>query len=299
MLIGEGGAVGFDDGEGGGVAGGIAELVLLQVGDQVGGGFVLAGDVDEEGVGPAGGVGGRVVAGLAGEVLAIGGNLAGHLVGGEAKNAADAILPLGVLGSSELAGQEGAAGPGGAPEDAGGIGGGDHGGKILVPLGDADILGLVTLQEQIGGGADDAGGGRSGEEGNAGGTEAVDVAALLRPAAAADEVAFEDALKALHGVLRLGAPGGANLDDIHIHGHVVDHQIGFDLGLELVLAGLAGEEDDDGQAALVDDTVDDGLDDGFLILAERQLGGFAGEDEDAAEVGAEDGVGVGGGHGEL
>ena len=71
---------------------------------------------------------------------------------------------LGFEGGVLLAGEEGLPGPGGAPEEAGGVGGGGHRVDFLVPLGDLDILGFVALEEEGGGGADDVGGGGAGEE---------------------------------------------------------------------------------------------------------------------------------------
>ncbi len=180
-------------------------------------------------------------------------------------------------------------GPGGAPEDAGGVGGGGHGADLFVPLGDGYVLGFVTLEEGGGGGADDVGGGRAGEEEDAGGAVAVDVALFFFPGAAGEVVALEDALEAAHGVEGLGLPGGGDFDDLGVVEVKDGEEVGFDLRLELVLAGLAGKDDDEGEAAAVEDGVDDGLGDFELVGAEGEVEVVGAEGGDIAEEGGEDG----------
>ncbi len=81
----------------------------------------------------------------------------GHIVGGVEEQALDAVRFLLEPGGARLAGEERLRSPGGAPEDARGVGAGGHGVELLVELGGVDILRFVHAEEQVGGGADDAG----------------------------------------------------------------------------------------------------------------------------------------------
>jgi hypothetical protein len=86
--------------------------------------------------------------------VAIGGHFLAHLIGGDHEEALEAVVLLELEGCALLTGEEGLARPGGAPVDAGGVGGGGHGGDVLVPLGDGDVLGFVAFEEVGGGGSD-------------------------------------------------------------------------------------------------------------------------------------------------
>ena len=149
---------------------------------------------------------------LLGNELTIGGDFAGDIVGGEGEDALEAILGLGFAGEAVLAAEEGIGGPGGAPEDAGGVGGGGHGGDVFIVAVDEDILGFVDFEEEVGGGADNVGAGLTGEEEETGLTEAVDVAMLTGPTTTGELIGIEDTLEAAHGVEGLGFPGGGDFD---------------------------------------------------------------------------------------
>ena len=214
---------------------------------------------------------------LLGNELTIGGDFAGDIVGGEGEDALDAILALGIAGEAALATEEGIGRPGGAPEDAGGVGGGGHGGDVFVVAVDEDILGFVDFEEEVGGGADNVGAGLTGEEEETGLTEAVDVAMLTGPTTTGELVGIEHALEAAHGVEGLGLPGGGDFDHFGGEASKAGEEVGFELGLELVLAGLAGEDDDKAEAAGVEDGIDDGAGDGDLVGAEGEAAEEGGE----------------------
>jgi hypothetical protein len=73
------------------------------------------------------GVGATIAGDLARYKLAIDGVRAGDIPGGKDPEALHAITFLVEGGAALLAGEEGGGRPGAAPEDAGGIGAGDHG----------------------------------------------------------------------------------------------------------------------------------------------------------------------------
>ena len=125
---------------------------------------------------------------LPGNEFVVGWNFGGDAFGVDAPDAADAVLFLGGLGGAQLSGQEGGGRPRRAPEDAGGIGAGGHRGDVFVPFGDFDVLGFVAFEQSFGGVADYVSGGCAGEEDEAGGFDAVDVAGFFFPAAASEQV---------------------------------------------------------------------------------------------------------------
>ena len=98
------------------------------------------------------------------DVGGVGWDFEADLVGVVGEDAADPVTAL--LGPKLLdAGrEEGVAGPGGAKEDAGDVGGCAHGQEVFGPLSGADVLGLVGFEQDVGGGADDVGGGVGAEE---------------------------------------------------------------------------------------------------------------------------------------
>jgi hypothetical protein len=214
---------------------------------------------------------------LFGNEATIGGDFAGDIIGGEGENALDAILELGFAGEAALATEEGIGGPGGAPEDAGGVGGGGHGGDVFVVAVDEDVLGFVDLEEEVGGGADNVGAGLTGEEEEAGLTEAVDVAMLTGPTPTGELIGFENALEAAHGIEGLGFPGGGDFDQLGGEARKAGEEVGFELGLELIFAGLTGKDDDKAEAAGVEDAIYDGAGDGDLVGAEGEAAEEGGE----------------------
>ncbi len=238
---------------------------------------------------------------LLGNELTIGRDFAGDIIGGEDENALDAILELGGIGEAALAAEEGIGRPGGAPEDAGGVGGGGHGGDVFIVALDEDVLGFVHFEEEVGGGADDVGAGLTGEEEEAGLTEAVDVAMLTGPTTAGELIGIEDAFQAAHGIEGLGFPGGGDFDQLGGKAGEASEEVGFDLGLELVFAGLAGKDDHEAEAAGVEDAIYHGAGNGDLVGAEGEAadeGGKGGGVEDhEVRGGGSDAIAVQGGGG--
>jgi hypothetical protein len=141
-------------------------------------------------------------------VKAVSRNQTTDIFGSEEEDALDAILLLGLEGKTALAFEEGAGGPGGTPEDAGGIGGGGHGVEVLVEFGGVDFLGFVNGEEQVGGGTHDLGGGVAGKELEASLAKRVDVAFGGMPAATSADTGIERMTDAIHVVGRLGFEGG-------------------------------------------------------------------------------------------
>ncbi len=343
--VSKGGEVDPDDGEGGGIAAGIAEA---EVGGMEGGevGLVHAGDVEEEGnrtPGPSptgspspprgeqrvgerrrefdrmeeGEAGGgehaglgvegfaevlgadtRVVAAMLGDdpvdMQAVGGDELTDIVGVELEEALDAILFLGLQGDAALALEQGIGEPGDAAEDAGGIGAGGHGVEVPVELGDRNGLGLIDRHEKVGGGAEDIGTGSAGEELQAGLAELVDVALGGLPEVAGADTVIEGPGDADHVELGLGLEGGGDGDDAAAGAGIAKEQPGEDVGLELVLAGLARQDDDEGEAALVEDGILDGAGNRDLIGTQVDAAGERPGDGGAADGGA-DGLGEEGG----
>jgi len=208
----EGGEVDPNDGEGDGITGGVGERNII-VESQAGGsgdeGFVLPGDIDEEGSGAQSapdtvapgerngvdeGETGRVEEGRTGikllvevlglnkgmlatvgsddltDVLGIGRKDLTDILGVNLKNTPATIALFLAEPNSDLAGEKGVAGPDGAGEETGRIGGGGHGEELAVVATGEDVLGLIDDEEEGGSIADDVGVGIAGEEGDTGTT---------------------------------------------------------------------------------------------------------------------------------
>ena len=116
------------------------------------------------------------------------------------------------------------------------------------------------------------------------------------PTIAGEGISVETVLQALHGIEGLRAKGGGDGDHLDVTMGKEDKKVGFELGLNFVLAGLAGEGDDEGETAVVDDAIEDGFGDLKLVGAEGETGTVAGEGLDAGEEGVE-ALFEGGGHG--
>jgi hypothetical protein len=162
------------------------------------------------------GVSTTIAANLARDKLAIKGMNEGHIIGGESPETAEPVLFLVGFGAALLATEEGGGRSGGAPEDAGGIGAGDHRGKLAVIGGRADILSFVHREEGGGRGADGVGDGTPTEEMDAGPVKPNGKASLGVPATASEGVAIQTALKAKHGIEGLRIVGGGNGDNLDI-----------------------------------------------------------------------------------
>ena len=135
------------------------------------------------------------------------------IVGGEVEETLHAIALLGLQGNTALAFEQGVGGPGGAPEEAGGIGAGSHGVEILVELGNGDGLGLIDGEQEVGGGTEDIGTRLTGEELELGITELVEVTSGGLPQAARANASIEGGFDAIHGNLGLGFEGRGDGDD--------------------------------------------------------------------------------------
>ena len=130
------------------------------------------------------------------------------ILGGIEEDAADAVQFLSAQGGAAFAFEESIGSPGSAPEDAGGIGGSDHGREILVVLGNGNLLRLVHGEQKVGSGTNDLGGGVAGEKLDAGFTEGVDVTLGGFPEAARADTGFEGLRNTAHVIFGLGFEGG-------------------------------------------------------------------------------------------
>ena len=153
--------------------------------------------------------------------------------------------------------EQGVVAPGGAVEDGGGVGGGRHGAEILVELVGGDVLGLVGLEEDAGGGADDVGVGAGAEEGPEGLAEA-ELESLHGVDALAVAGVGEVLSQAFDAGEELGAEGGGALHAGAAAGDVEGEEDLFEPGAELVLPGLARHHDGEGGAAGGADVGQDG-----------------------------------------
>jgi hypothetical protein len=213
----------------------------------------------------------------------IGRNQTTDVISGEEKDPLNAILLLGLEGKAALAFEEGARGPGGAPEDTGGIGGGGHGVEVLVELGGVDFLGFVDGEEQVGGGTHDPGVRLAGKELQAGLAKRVDVAFGRIPATTGAETSIEGTADAFHVIGGLRFEGGGDGDDTPTSVRGTEEEPGKEVGLELVLARLAGENDNKGETQIVKDGFFDGEGDEALVGTEVDATGGSPSDRIAAD----------------
>ena len=217
-----------------------------------------------------------------------------NIIGGKEKDALDAVQFLLTEGITALAFEKGAGNPGGAPENAGGVDGGGHGVEVLVKLGGIDQLGLVDGEKQAGGGADNPGALVAGEELEAGFAEFKFIACLGFPDMAGADTGIERRGDALHIVEGLRFVGGGNVDDAPTNLGVTIKKPGEDMGLDLVLAGLAREDDHKGKTQLIQDRCLDGKGDAALVGTEVDTAGRSPADgitaDGLADAGGEEGL---------
>ncbi len=145
---------------------------------------------------------------LFGDVFAVFRHLGCHFLAAQLEDPLDMIAVFGTARAAQLAPQQGLAGPGGAPEDARGVGGSRHGRDLLVVFADGNVLGFVHFQQGGGCGAHDVAFGRGGKKGDARLADAVNVTGFPVPERAGERVVLEHAFQAAHGVLRLRVQGG-------------------------------------------------------------------------------------------
>jgi hypothetical protein len=88
------------------------------------------------------------------------------------------------------------------------------------------------------------------------------------PAAAGADTGIERSADAIHVVGGLRLEGGGDRDNAPAQRSGTEEKPGEDVGLELVLAGLAGEDNDKGEAQVVKDGFLDGKGDAALVGTE-------------------------------
>lgn len=225
---------------------------------------------------------------LVSKVFAVERIVFGDMVGGDDEDALVTILSFKFEGGEFFTLEESIHGPGGAREYTGGITRSSHGCEAFVVNVLIHVLSLVDDEEAVGGGTDDAGGGIGGEIGGAGGHEAVHVAvAFLEPAELEEGTLGGACMQPFHGVDGLRAEGGLDADDRSADGGEAGEEVKDEVGEKLVLAGLAGEDDDERIAIPGEDGFEDGV--GSLQLVGTQLDGeeAAGEPVNVVELAAE------------
>ena len=190
------------------------------------------------------------------------------IFGGKEEEALDAVQLLGAEGETALALEEGISGPGGTPEDTGGVIGGGHRVKILVELGRGDLLGLVDREKQVGNGTDNLGVRAAGVELNASPAQLIHQARAGFPTPTRANTGIEGKPDAAHVVGGLGNIGGGDGDNPAAFGGITEEKPGEDVGLELVLAGLAGKDDDKSEPQMVNDGLFDGRGNAALVGTE-------------------------------
>jgi len=116
------------------------------------------------------------------------------------KNPPDAIARFCLPGSPQFARQKSLSAPGSPPEDARGIGGGCHGGDLLIIFGNLNILCLIQRKQRGSGGADDIGARGSRQKGEMRFVEAIVVAGAFVPATARQKIRLQGGFQAAHGI---------------------------------------------------------------------------------------------------
>ncbi len=175
--------------------------------------------------------------------------MAGDLFSINDEDALQAVLVFEFEGETFFAFEEGIDCPGCAGENAGGVAGGSHGREALVVNGLIDVLGFVDDEQAVGSWADDTGGGIGGEVGSAGGHETIDVAiAFAKATQGKERTLMGTGSQTFHGVDSLRAKGGLDADDRGADGGEAAEEVEDEVREEFVLAGLAGEDDDEGVA---------------------------------------------------
>jgi len=224
------------------------------------------------------------------DVPVVGGDQLANIIGGEVEEALNPVFLRGLKGNAALALQESAGGEGGAPEYPTSIGTGGHGVEIAVELDNGDGLGLIDGEKKVGGGTKDIGTGFAGKELELGIAQLVEAAIGGFPEAARAHAGIQGEPDTTHVDLGLGFEGGGDGDDAAAAAGVAEEQPGEEVGLELVLAGLTREDDDEGEAAILDNGILNGIGDLDLIRTQIDLAGASPGDGAAADGGA-DGLG--------
>ncbi|OGO42240.1 MAG: hypothetical protein A2W36_06105 [Chloroflexi bacterium RBG_16_58_14] len=108
-------------------------------------------------------------------------------------------------------------------------------------------------------------------------TDLEDIAFAFAPVGGGEDITIKRPLESSHGILRLGFPSWAELDDLTREESQQDKQISFESRLCFIFAGLSRELNHDGIPMLVNNRVDDSLDDLRLVRSELDLRTFGRE----------------------
>jgi hypothetical protein len=115
--------------------------------------------------------------------------------------------------------------------------------------------------------------GITGEELEAGFAQFVHVALGGFPALAGADTGVEGMGDTLHVISGLGLEGGGDGDNATAIGSVAEKKPRKDVGLKFILAGLAREDDDEGETQMVNDGILDGKGDAALVRTELDATG--------------------------
>jgi hypothetical protein len=284
------------------VGDGVVSAGVVQAGDGVGGAFILAGDVEGSDVEDTGlglelaGVGAShqgaasrveeasravdgleevlggddrmvaaVLADLGVEEETVGGVLGDHLRRADHPDATAAVAAFLALELDlflpEIVGGE----LDGPDIDGGGVVGGAHRREDGLDVGPGLLLGLVDDQEMMGGLASSGGGRMAGDKGHAGGAQAPAVGlGALGPFAGIPHV-VEPLLEAVDAQGQVDAD--RPVDDGGTDALEEVQEVDQELGDGLVLPGLAGEDEQELEALLLEDRVENSVERCELVVA--------------------------------
>ena len=210
-----------------------------------------------------------------------------NIVGGEVEETPDSVLLLGLQGNAALAFEQGIGSPGGAPKYPGRIGAGGHGVEIAVELGYANGLGLIDREKKVGGGTEDIGTAFAGEELELSIAKPVGIALGRLPQATRADAGVEGGFNTVHTELGLRLEGGRDGDDAPATLGVAKEQPGEEMGLQFILAGLARQDDHEGEATVMKDGVFDSAGNLDLVGTQMDVAGMRTEDGGTANGGAD------------
>jgi len=149
--------------------------------------------------------------------------------------------------------------------------------------GGEDVLGFIDDEQQGSGGTDDVGLGVTGEEGNAGLVEQAHEISTFAPGFCCEGILCEDLIEAQDGIGGLGFVGGVDGNDAEGEVGIGIKAVSHKLDEEFVLAGLAGKDDDEGVAVMVEDGIEEAVDGGDLVGTQGKTGGVPDESRQAGE----------------
>jgi len=212
------------------------------------------------------------------------------MIGIDHKDTLAVVELFGILGMANFLREQGGTGPDGARQQAGGVGGGGHGQEFALIEGGEDVLGFVDDEQQGSGGTNDIGLGVSGEEGNAGLVEQAHEISTFAPGFGGEGILCENLIEAQDGIGGLGLVGRVDGNDAEGEVRIGIEAVCHELDKEFVLAGLAGKDDDEGIAVVVEDGIEQAVDGCDLVGTQRQTGGMP---DESGQTGEEGGKGLG------